>query len=640
MIVSYNWLQSFFKDPLPQAREVADKLLLHSFEIEGFETLSDDFIIDIDVLPNRAGDCLCHFGVAGEIGTLFSLSLKNHDERYPALPLSSTEQSIAVEIQDKELCGRYVVLQLAGVKNQASPEWLVKYLEAIGQRSINIFVDATNYVMFDLGQPTHVFDADKVAGRIIVRLARQGENITLLSGEKIMLDNTMLIIADNDGPLAIAGVKGGSRAEVDENTKNIIIESANFNSLSVRRTRHKLGIVTDASKRFENSISSTLCGMAADAVARIITLVAATDTTKIFNQTDENFTKTEEREIYVSVDQVNSLLGANLQGSEIANLLSRLNFKFESIDTNFKISPPALRNDLQTPEDIIEEIGRVYGYDKLQASDLRDITFVPKNLASFTLEQRIRNYLTDTGYSEVETNFFSPAVGIEVLNPVAQDAPYIRTSLLPGLGKALERNVNNAELFGVERIKIFEYGRIIDQGGIEHFALGVGLQNITRRARKEYGAEADEIRNLLSDMMNTLNLLDTTGNIEYTENVAQIVLQTSTSSHNEIEYPPLHSSYNKQAKFHQFSQYPFIVRDISLWAPDNFTQVDFEKQLSSLSVPVERVDLVDRFEKDGRQSLSFRIIFQSDDRTLENTEVNDVMSELEKTLSDAGCEIR
>ena len=267
MKVSYNWLQEYFEEKLPNPGDLGDILTFHAFEIEEIEKVGDDYMIDVDVLPNRSSDCMSHRGIAREISTILDKKMKHDPLEGETLEVDESDK-FKVEVKDNELCSRYAIAIIDGVKVGPSPEWLKKYLETLGQRSINNIVEATNYVMLNTGQPLLAFDAEKLKGgehkKITVRSAKEGEKITTLAGDEYELDKSTLLITDgNSGlPIGIAGVKGGKIAEVDENTKDVVIESAHFNAVSVRKTSQKLKLWTDASTRFQNNPSQHLVGYA------------------------------------------------------------------------------------------------------------------------------------------------------------------------------------------------------------------------------------------------------------------------------------------------------------------------------------------------------------------------------------------
>lgn len=264
---SYNWLQSYFSEPLPDVQKIVELLTNHSFEVEGTESLQGDTVIELSILPNRAHDVLGHFFLAKEIGVLIG--------KDPVLPeWKEVERegagSMTPSILDSTLCLRYRAEEIHNVTVKDSPEWLKSYLESVGQKSINNLVDAGNFITFSVNQPVHIFDKDKLKGGIVVRKAQEGEGFETLDGKVLTLSPDVLVIADDVGPVALAGIKGGKRAEVTSTTKNILIESANFNARYVRKTSNRLGIKTDSSRRFENEISASLVPLASELLVSLL----------------------------------------------------------------------------------------------------------------------------------------------------------------------------------------------------------------------------------------------------------------------------------------------------------------------------------------------------------------------------------
>jgi len=267
MLTSLKWLQTYFEQKLPEASRIADLLNFRAFEIDDIKAWDTDEILDVKVLADRACYALSHRGVAGEISVAGNIQQKVVKTK---IVREEIEKKPEIEIKKPALCPRYIGRRVENVKIGKSPEWLIERLESIGERSINNIVDAANFVMFDIGQPLHAFDADKIKGAIEVRLAKKGEKMTTLDNRETELDSTVLIIADKEGPLAIGGVKGGKRAEVTDQTKNLILEAANFNASSVRLTSTALGLKTGAAKRFEANLSPFLADEAMAAFSSLI----------------------------------------------------------------------------------------------------------------------------------------------------------------------------------------------------------------------------------------------------------------------------------------------------------------------------------------------------------------------------------
>ncbi|HVS79689.1 MAG TPA: phenylalanine--tRNA ligase beta subunit-related protein [Candidatus Paceibacterota bacterium] len=303
---------------------------MHSFEIEKTgDEKNGDSLLDIKILPNRAHDCLSHRGIAGEVAVLFDLKMKG--ERFEKFGNDSGEAKIAVNVEDSKLCPRYVGRLVENVWVKESPAWLKERLESVGQRSINNIVDITNYVMLDTGQPMHAFDADKVRGGISVRKAKVGERIETLDGKDVELDESILVIADDEGPLAIAGVKGGKRAEVDAGTRRVILEAANFNPGNVRKTSQKINIKTDASKRFENEITPELAGEGMEYATALIVQEVGRDAV-VHAPADEYPRKRQPYKLGVSLSEINRLLGTPISEETVAAILDRFGWEWEVVE--------------------------------------------------------------------------------------------------------------------------------------------------------------------------------------------------------------------------------------------------------------------------------------------------------------------
>lgn len=334
MKVSVDWLQTFFDEPLPSVDEITNALTFGVAEIEGVEKVGTDSVIDVNVLPDRAPYMLCHRGVAKEVSILLNIPMKEDALSAPVPDFDSHKSALlSVSIDDEKRCPAYSAAVVKGVSIGPSPEWLRIRLEALGQRSINNVVDATNYVMFTLGTPLHAFDAERLVGeakKISVRAAKTGEKITVLGGDEYELTEEMTVIADgnSDSALAIAGVKGGIVAEVGESTKDIVLEAAKFDPTRTRKTSQSLKLRTDASYRFENEIADMLPRYGLEAVAKLIIEIAGGEL--------EGYAYQERQQsagfkVGVSVGEVNRRLGTSLNESEFEGILKNLGFVHSKI---------------------------------------------------------------------------------------------------------------------------------------------------------------------------------------------------------------------------------------------------------------------------------------------------------------------
>lgn len=340
MLISYEWLKTFFKEPLPSAEELASRLTLGAFEVEGVSKTGADHVFDVKVLPNRAHDCLSHRGVARELSSLLDVPLSRDplSGDIPVFPESSG--SVRVSVHDTSRCPIYCAAIMEDVKVGPSPAWLVERLSAVGQRSINNIVDATNYVMFELGTPLHVFDANKLSHdgvvSIGVRDAREGENIGILGGENLELSPAEMVITDtrSDTPIAIAGVKGGAHAELTGETSTIVIEAAKFHPVVTRRAAQRLQLRTDASKRFENEIADDLPLYGLRAVTALISDIAGgtlRDVDVVRRKAGAPF------KLGVSAREVNRLLGTQLTLEDITRILVQLGLPYEVVQPQEKV---------------------------------------------------------------------------------------------------------------------------------------------------------------------------------------------------------------------------------------------------------------------------------------------------------------
>lgn len=335
MLVSYKWLQIYFNKDLPTPEKLANLLTMHSLEVEGVEKKKGDYVIDIKVTPNRAHDSLSHLGVASEISAIAGLKLKIEKIKIKSHKLKI---DFNIDVKEPSLCRRYAGVMIEGIRIKSSPKWLKDRLDAIGQKSINNVVDILNFVMFDVGQPMHAFDADKISGNIIVRKAKNGEKITTLDNQDIELDENTLIIADDNGPLAIAGIKGGKRAEVGNGTKNIILESANFEPVNIRKTSRRIGIRNDSSVRFENEISTEI---AISSMEKAVSLVLQEAGGKNSAIKDFYPRVVSQYRLGLHPKDVSILLGFEIPEKDIVKILESLSFevkKIKPIDNVLKIA--------------------------------------------------------------------------------------------------------------------------------------------------------------------------------------------------------------------------------------------------------------------------------------------------------------
>ncbi len=619
MKISYNWLKWYIPE-VPPSEEMWNIFTFHLCEVESVEKLPDgDTIFDINILPNRAHDLLSHQGIARELASLLNIQYVDPTPKYKVPESKPTNLQIKVE---SGKCRRYTARIVRNVKVGPSPEWVVKHLESIGQRSINNMVDAANIVMYDCGQPIHVFDLDKVSGALVIRLAKEGEDITTLDGKLVKLKTTDLVIADEKNVLAIAGVKGGKIAEVDENTKNIIIEIGNFDPTSVRKTGRGAGIFTDALKRFENDLSPELCDFGMLEMSALVADIGNPEQGEglEFQEIIDYYPhKSEQRKLSFRVSKVSKILGLEISKEQVEDILKRYNFTYTNSGDSFEIDVPTMRLDLEIEEDIAEEIGRVLGYDKVIPT-IPKINFEPKVNDTYAKIQKAREYLLSQGYNEVMTYSFANKGEVEVLAS-ASDKKFLRTNLSDGLKESLKLNKVNAPILGLEEVKVFEIGNIFVKDKEEtHVAFG------NKKEVKEMSLD-QFCKEFSIDSFATEQL--SSGEHGYFSAEKFLVLEPSLSQVSPKETV-------RPQKFTMWSLFPFIARDVALWVPKGVESSEVEKVIKENinELVVKGPDLFDSFSKDDKTSYAFRLIFQSYERTLTDGEVNDVMDKITAKLKE------
>ena len=636
MLISKKWLQSHFTNELPPMQKIADVLLLHSFEIEGLEEKNGDWILDVDVLPNRAHDCLCHEGIAKELSGLLDVPV--NQERYSSFSkLQTLDEKIDVEIRNTQQCYRYSGTLVKNIEVRESPEWLKNRMASMGQKSINALVDATNYIMFDEGQPMHVFDADKVVGKIIVRNAQEGERMTTLTGENLELVATDLVIADEEKILALAGVRGGKAAEVTADTKNIIIESANFHPTSTRKTARRVKILTDASKRYENGITSEKVFMAMSHMLSLVMELASTDTTQISEITDVYQNPEVQYVLAFTQGHTAHLLGFDISEDDINSILEKFNYSYFVENGNYKVSIPFERLDLRIPEDMIEEIGRIYGYHNIPTKNVDEYVFQPKVNKDFYVAQKLRNYFVKQGFTEIMDYTFVKKGELETLNPLASDKKALRKNLSAQMKLSLEKNARVADFIGVDQVLNFEIDRVHTKKG-EELVCCFGIDTLSKKSRKRYGDEQAQIEQHIEALEKLFEL----EHLDYVRDAHVVSFSLNQLNIVGREYGDIFDmiSYQDDDTFVGISKYPYVKRDISFWIEGADAQKLEEVFWNAGSEYLQKVFLFDEFEKDGKISYAFSLIFQSSKKTLTDKEVEHDMEKINKAVEDIGGTIR
>ncbi len=630
MKFSYNWLGSLLEKPMPPVAELGDLITFHSAEIEELIAVGGDTVLDVKVLPDKSAWLMSHRGMAKEIAVITKNTLKADPFLNPVT--LSKDSGIKIELTSAT-CDFYSAALITGVKVGASPDWLKERLAAVGQRSINNIVDATNYVMFELGQPLHAFDADKLGGHnITVRDAKAEEKITTLTGEEYSLQPTDALIVDgtNDVAIGIAGIKGGKVAAVDAATSNIIIESAHFDRFAVRKTAKSLKLQTDASKRYENGICRAVAPIALTRVVELIFEVAG-GTTEVVTAVGDG--SVERLPVTVRLAEINSLLGVTLSMSDVEDILNRFAYTYTTAGESITVTPPFERDDLVIAEDIVEEIGRIYG--------LGHIVSVPPTVGAVAeinvrhyYSEKIRETLMTLGFSEVYTSSFRAKDVVKLENALATDKGYLRSSLVENLREARTLNIPHRDLLGLPAVKIFEIGTVFGTES-EEFRVAFAVQTGTAYKAKADDPLVDEALAALAAVLGVSITL-----ISKEDGIVEFSLDEM------LTHLPKVTAYEKtslspKTTYQGFSLYPAVSRDIAMWVPEAVTAESVAALLKAQAGPLcVRVTHVDTFGKDGKMSLAFRLVFQSSEKTLTDSEVQIHMDDLYKTVANQGWEAR
>ncbi len=451
-------------------------------EVEYF----DDYVYELEITANRP-DALSIIGIAREISALFNTPLKKREFNLENELEISDEFDI--EIEDLQGCPRYCGKLIKDVQITESPYWLRNKIEIAGMRSINNVVDITNLVMIEYGQPLHAFDYQKLPNKkVIIKKAEKGQKFTTLDDVERQLDENILMITDNGEPIAIAGVMGGAETEIDSSTKDIFLESAYFDPKAIFRARRILGLHTEASNRFSRGANPEITAYAADYAAYLFKNLA--NAKYIYRTVDVYPNKLEKKQIIFSYDSLKQKVNLDIEKSVVDSIFTSIGIEIKSRNNSeLECIVPLYRHDLSREIDLIEEIARIYGYDKIPVSNQITLNFkVKDNLFEENLYKLVDNYFLGNGFNRILTNplidtefsgyFSSKDKFVKILNPLSKELDGLRQSLIPGLIKTLRLNVNRYH----EIVKLFEVGKIFISNGFsvlpdERYRLSIGIAN-------------------------------------------------------------------------------------------------------------------------------------------------------------------
>ncbi|MCL5006828.1 MAG: phenylalanine--tRNA ligase subunit beta [Patescibacteria group bacterium] len=639
MKFSYSLIKKF----IPQVP--AKKKFVAEFNLKAFETEdAGGDVLDISLPANRYSDAASHWGIAKEASAIFQKKIVLPKGLSLSVNMPEGNGLVGVRVENPADCPRYeaVVLQLDG-KKHSSPVWLKKTLIACGLRPISLVVDIMNYVMLEVGQPLHAFDYDKVAGgrkkNIVVRLARSGEKAGTLDGKICDLTSADLVIADADGFLAIAGIKGGKKAEVDGSTKRIIVESANFDQARIYATSKKTGILTDASARFSRNLSPELAEYGAN---RAVVLLKELAGARVIDSTDYYPRPIGKEIIGFNLEKMSGILGADLPRKEVVSILKGLGMSVLTAGKSaegrfdFLVEIPTIRRDVQSFEDLTEEVGRIYGYNNIKPEAPR-ISVKPAEVDdAFVTREKCRDFLLNLGFSEIysysffgrpESEWLFGGAGerklIELQNPIAEDKRYLRGELISGIIQALDGNLRH---YG--EVRVFEVGKVFGRAGEKnHLAFGVAAK--PGLATKNWSPAA-ALRGVAEQLLRSLGITDLffrpwgadTLLLESDHKVVGriTVYHGGQRGAGELDLDAVRIFSSEEFEYYPLPKYPSITRDLSLEFQGDVLVGEVLETINQAKVPhLWDVDVADYY--DARR-VTLRLVFQATDRTMKDAEAD------------------
>ena len=682
MKISPHWLRDFVDIPVDYSR-LAGELTLAGVAVEGISGEGDSTVFEMDITTNRP-DAMNHYGVAREASALYDLPLRPIN---PKLPPSQGRSQVTIDIQEPELCPRFTAREIRGATIKPSPPHIAGRLQLLDQRPISNAVDATNYVLWESGKPTHVFDLDLLEGRrLIIRKAQAGETLKTLDGVERQLSTDDLVVADAKKPVGLAGVMGGFDTMITERTKNILIESAWWDPVTVRRMSKRHGLHTDASHRFERGadFESTVVS-----THRVAERILNSGGTLIGDVIDVIARQLDLAPVELDLREVQRILGEKLSTLEISRILTRLGFTMlPGGEDTYLVHIPSWRLDIEREIDIIEELARLHGYDKF-ANTLPPYSGEVRDLPDAHKDARLRSSLLALGYNEAisltfiskeDARRFSTAAELDLANPLSDEASVMRTSMVPSMLNMLAYNLNR----GTDNVRLFEAGKVFEASGAD--AMPLELKRISIGATGNLDLEV--VRGLAPGAAaRPFSFFDLKGDIEtllapfshwtlyydapavneksadyyHPGRSARAVMDGATVAQfgqihpdvaaarklrqdvfvAEIYLDRLYQHDLRQARYEPLPRFPAVERDFSFAFDDG---VEFEKIHQSVLglgiaelrsfVPVE----IFRGEKVGadKYSILMRTRLQSSERTLRDDEVAQWSGQIAKALKELG----
>lgn len=626
-----------------------------------------DTIFELEITPNRP-DCLSHIGIAREIAAYYQRSIK-----YPSINsneiLEGIEKNFSFEIENKELCLGYTGRYIKNIKVEESPVWLKRRINAMGLKSVNNVVDLSNFVMFEYNNPIHVYDADKIAEkRIVVRTAKKNEKILTLDGIEREL-NGELVIADSEKILSIAGIIGGTVAEVDENTKNIFIEVAYFTPENIRKTSKNLGVSTDASYRFERGVDFKNIKLVLDRMAGLVVEECGGENLNgILSYLNK---KSEKIEIALDITKLCNFIGKEIGFDEIGRILASLNLELKIISTSkISVIPPSYREDLKRTEDIYEEIIRMYGFENIEDVMPKEEIKPGKKDSKIEMVDKIKNILKESGLQEVINYSFISKKAIEILgisektieiiNPINEDfavmRPTLRYSLLANIRDNLNRNQDSLTLYEVSKVFLKS-----PELANEEYRIGMALSGKEERTlwnSKPQSYDFYTLKGYVEALLEKLGIssysfiktldknfhpgraadlyigkecLGTFGEI-HPELAKKMDIKRERAYIAEFNLTRLITYSKTKFKYKKIVKYPEVTRDLAILLDETTLVGTMITEVKKLNKLIEDVNIFDVYQgkniEEGKKSVALEIVLRKEDGTLDENEIKEVVDKI------------
>lgn len=623
------------------------------------EYLNLDSIYLLDLNPNRKNDCLNHIGFAYEVGAVLNREVKLPELDYIE---SDFETNIDLKVETENVLLYYAKL-VKNVEIKESPEFIKQRLTNAGMRPINNVVDISNYIMLEFGQPLHFFDADKVGGTLLVRMAKDGEVITTLDKQERTLNSEDIVITDGDKPICIAGVMGGLNSDVDENTKNILIESAIFDKLKVRRTSIKLDLRSEASLRYEVGINPEYTLLALKRACNLLEKYANAKISK--NEKTISKIETNKNVIEVTLEEINKVIGVKIENEDVIDILNQLKFEYTVKDKTYYVTAPSRRLDISIKEDIIEEVGRLFGYDKIVAKlptlEMTTGGYVPrikyrKDVSALMRSLGFNETRTYTLISKKNSELFNyeDKENIVLLKPISNDRTHVRTNLISSLIDVLNYNDarENGDVFIYEISNVYykESNEFKEDMKLCALAKGNTLKSDFQKMLKvdfyylkgivisllEYLGYKNRIRFVRNENIKfmhkgvTADVLVDNKKVGFIGKVHPSITKEDVFMF-EISLDELSKSKGAKIKYNAPSKYPSVRKDMSFNFDRDVVSGDVVNDIYKFSSKIlKNVIVFDVFDSEEHRSLAFSLTYQSDERTLSDEEV---MKDFENVIS-------